>query len=421
MSTDLPMPRFRAGIVIVAHAAVDFLAFVIVPLLSVLEGRLLLRPEQGALLLAVGGVTSGAIQPVVAWLGDRFNTRMFGILGMFFAVIAVSSVGYAQTFNQLLLIQLIAAAGIGAFHPVGAAAVGRLAGSKRSLGVACFFAAGMLGGMLGNVISPVWVAHFANTGSGEPSVARGLQSLVWISIPGMFLVVALFFAARNVSHMHASDVHGHSQLSAKDRRERWRAVWLLYIGNVCRFTTDMAIITLFVRWTEEMAMVQAGATQLTESLRVEASTMNGPLQAAKQGGMCIAGLAFGWLLRVRHEKAALVIVPLFGAVIITIMPRLEGQSTAMLMAVLAGIGYAGIVPVTISLAQRLLPHRTGLASGLMMGGSWAIAGFVGPQLAQRLYSGYGLNVAFMGAAALMFIAAGAALMIPNRVIRRSAG
>jgi hypothetical protein len=42
------------------------------------------------------------------------------------------------------------------------------------------------------------------------------------------------------------------------------------------------------------------------------------------------------------------------------------------------------VPLSIAAAQRLLPHRTTLASGLMMGGAWSLA-LVGPPLAQWIF------------------------------------
>ena len=60
-----------------------------------------------------------------------------------------------------------------------------------------------------------------------------------------------------------------------------------------------------------------------------------------------------------------------------------------MLAVVAGVAYGGIMPITITMAQRLLPHRTSLASGLMMGGAWSIAG-IGPSLAQILMERAGM-------------------------------
>jgi MFS family permease len=64
-----------------AHAAVDLFSFVIIPLLTVLEGRLSLSPTQGAFLVAIGSVASGVVQPLTAYWGDRHDTRWIGVAG----------------------------------------------------------------------------------------------------------------------------------------------------------------------------------------------------------------------------------------------------------------------------------------------------------------------------------------------------
>src|SRR5262249_39605590 len=131
--------------------------------------------RQSATILAVGSLSSGLIQPIVAWLSDRLETRIFGTLGLAAAAIAYSLMGYARTFEQLLLIQAIGAGGVGAFHPVAAAAAGQLSAARRSFGVAIFFLGGMLGGITGNFSAP----HYAER--------LGLPAMVWLAIPGLLV------------------------------------------------------------------------------------------------------------------------------------------------------------------------------------------------------------------------------------------
>src|SRR3954468_10066523 len=59
--SDVPVPAAladarpsRLGILVLSHAVTDFLSFIIIPLMTVLEGRAQFSHEQGALLLAVG-------------------------------------------------------------------------------------------------------------------------------------------------------------------------------------------------------------------------------------------------------------------------------------------------------------------------------------------------------------------------------
>ncbi|MFN7022405.1 MAG: MFS transporter [Phycisphaerales bacterium] len=398
-------------VAIISHVVVDFFSFIVVPLLSVIEGRVALSPWQGTMLVAIGSVASGVIQPIVALLSDRHDTRWFGTLGFGALVVAIGSVGYAESFGALVLIQVVGAGGSGAFHPVAAAAVGQLSGRRRSGGLAWFYAAGMVGGVLGNLVSPEWVRHFSRVGqSASFDPAQGLRSLAWLIAPGLVFAAMLAAAIHGSPHRHAGAHADHARLSRAERLTRWRSVWLLYFGNVLRFTVDMCLITLIVRWSEVLAVgtPEAGmvgadvGAMLTPELRSEASKLNGHLQAARQVGMGVGGLAIMFLLRGRAERMLLIAVPLVGAGCMALTPWAAGAGVWMIVVLcaLAGLGYGGVMPTTLSLAQRLLPHRTSLASALMLGGAWAFAS-IGPHLAQWLFGTLGLSGAMLIVAMLL--------------------
>lgn len=413
---------------IIAHAVVDFFSFVVVPLMSVLEGHTHMTHAQGALILGAGSLSSGLIQPVVALASDRFDTRSLGTLGLLVAVVCVSAIGFVHSFEQLLMLQIVAAAGIGAFHPVAAAAVGHLAGTHRSRALAIFHASGMIGGTLGNVITPLYVAFFAAQAMGgaraaSDGIESGLTALAWLAIPGLAFVVVLAWAIHSIPHRHHTAAADHAALPASERRARWWAVGLLYAGNVLRFTTDMCLIQLIIRWSEVKALLGTHGVELSDAARAAAAQINGPMQGAKQIGMGAGGLTIGFLIARHREKLVLFVVPLIGAVALAFMPQTGawtklsdgGGVLAMLLCFTAGVGYAGVIPTTISLAQRLLPHRTSLASGLMMGGAWAIAS-IGPQLAQWLSERLGLSGAFIAVAAILGASSLLSIPLPTRML-----
>jgi MFS family permease len=411
----IPGARWRMWTAIATHTVVDFFSFLVVPLLSVLEGHVGLHPAQGALLLAIGQVSSGVIQPVVAIASDRFDTRWLGTLGFLAAVVAIGLVGRVRTFEELLALQIIGTAGIGAFHPVAAAAVGHLAGPRRSMGIAWFYLAGMLGGILGNISAGHYVERFARAGG---STAAGLAAMVYLIPVGLVFVGALAVATHGVAH-RTMDAHAlHRGLPARERSRRWAGVWALYAGNVLRFAADVCLIQLIVRWSEVIAVGRAPVDELTEAVRIQASQINGPLQAAKQVGMGLGGVALGWLFHVRHERALLVVTPLLGAAMIAALPSTHGWA-ALVVCAAAGVGYGAVVPLTISMAQRLIPHRTSLASGLMMGGAWAVAS-VGSPIAQRLADAYGLERAFLVVAVVLCLASVLGLLVPRLAERGGA-
>lgn len=416
--TDLPelptLARTRLIVALLSHGAVDFFSFMVIPLVSVLEGRLGLSPGQGALLVSVGVLSSGLAQPVAALIADRFNTRVVGTLGFLIAVVAISSIGRVRSFEQLLVLQIIGTAGIGAFHPIAAATIGQLAGRKRSLIVSIFFVCGMSGGIVGSNVAPVWAARL------------GMESMVVLIVPGVVAVAALAWAIHGVPHRSPRAHAEHAALSPQDRRLRWRVLGVLYVATAMRFTVNNALMMLVIRWSERLVLTRAGATVLSDPLRDEASLVNGPMQSAMLIGMAAGGLAMGLLVGPRLERRALLWCPLFGAAAIvgfafapTLTGVLPGPNALLIgafpLAVLMGMGYAGLVPVGVSLAQRLLPHRTGLASGVMLGGAWAV-GMLGPIGAQAMLGEFSLQTTMLVGAGVLALSSPLALLIPRRVL-----
>ncbi len=384
----------RLAWVSVVHGVVDFFSYIIIPLVTVLEASAHFSKAEDALLLGLGSIASGIIQPVVAIVSDRYDTRWLGTAGAVVAALALGSIGYAHSLWVLLVLQAVGAAGVGAFHPVAAAAVGHFSGRKRARGVAIFYSAGMFGGIAAGLTVPVYVERL------------GLEALAWLIVPGVGLSLAMVWAVHGVPHRAATARDDHARLPEHVRRRRWVDIGLLYFSNVVRFIVNMMLVQLLIRWSEGLALRRGGAAVLDDALRHDATQINGPLQAAMSIGMGIAGVVVGLWVKPRMEKPLLVVMPMLGAVAIAAFPfagAAGGMPAAFVLALLGGIGYAGVVPITISMAQRLLPHRTSLASGLMMGGAWSVAA-VGPAAAQALYTRVGLQWSFVSVAGVLLVA-----------------
>ena len=392
----------RLTMIVVAHAAIDFLSMTIVLLLSVLEGRVSITPGQGAILLAVGSLCSGLIQPIVAALSDRYNTRIFGPLGLLAAAVALSMLGFVGTYGQLLLLQAVAAAGIGAFHPVGASAMGQLSGRRRSIGVAVFFTGGMIGSTMGSLLVPAINEHY------------GLRALAWFIAPGVIGALALWAAIGAIPHRHGEAGSRAAALSPDEVRRRWSSIAILYAGNIIRFTVNQALVTLVVRWAEAMSLRAGGQEVLTAALRESSSIINGRMQAAMTIGMGVGGLLGGAIVRPGREKRVLIGSAIIGVPAIMCFP-FATPWVAVALAGCAGVGFASATPVSIAVAQRLLPHRTSLASSLMMGGAWVFSAG-GPLLAQGLISALGLGGAFAAISILLGLSGMITFLLSSKLL-----
>lgn len=445
-------PATRATITIGSHFVVDVFSFVGVSLMPLLAVTLGMGTEQKALLLALGSLCSGVVQPIVAWLSDKLDTRAIGTLGFVVAVLCIGSFGLAQNFTQLAILYSVGAMGIGAFHPPAAAITGHLGGSKRSKYVAFFFLAGMLGGITGNVLIPEYVAMMTPRIEGVPDTTTGLRSLLYLIPVGLACAFVLARATHRVGHRHNGAHTSHTEWDRTERRQRWFAVGVLYITNMLRFSVNMALVYLLVEWTGEITLIKNDATFMTEALGIKASKLNGILQASMQVGMGGMGIVLGLMLSARYEKLAFVVFPLLGSIALFMIPRAhliaEGVEVpfAIVATILTGMGFGAVIPISISLAQRLLPHRTSLASGLMLGGAWMIA-FVGPLIAELIHKGLvhkpsaprwlldgaatlpewaanpllegmGLTAGFTFVSGVLLLAGLLALMLPGELVRR---
>lgn len=384
---------------------VDVYAGFIPPLIGVLQVRCDLTAWQAASLLSLGPLVSGLSQPLFAWLTDHTDSRLFGSAGLAVAAACLSCIGLASDFTALLLLYGLGMLGVGAFHPVAAASVGQLAGRRRSAGVTAFFVAGMLGATVGPIIS----TRMAGLGP------NGIDLLRWLMIPGLVVALLLHLAIRNVPHRHHE--HRAIRFEPDETRRRWLTVLLLFAGNAMRYSVNVGLVYLYVRWAE--SLVEGGDPSLEGEQIARAGSLHaGELNALNMLGMGLGGFCAGMLIRRGREKWPIVLVPLLLAPAIAMFP-LVGRGVGYVLALIAGVGHAAVHPLTTSLAQRLLPHRTSLASSLTMGGAWALA-MLAPPAAQWSLTTIGLRWTFALAAALLACSGAVALLLPATLIRRVA-
>ena len=381
-----PHRRFAIamGVILLSHYIVDTYSSLVPPLLGVIESRFQLTPKWTAAFLGIGAIFSGLAQPSYAWLSDRLNTRVFGGLGVVLGGLGITLIGYATTPRLLFGLYAMGMMGVGMFHPIAASTIGRLAGDKRNLAISWFFVFGMGGFFTGSLIGPRLVS-----GSGS------LQNLSYLLTPGIVMGCVLIVLIRNLPHKGLAVQSDSRSITDYD----WRSITFLYISSVFRFTVNMGLVYLLVRWMEQAVSIQhPDWTQVR--IAAASAPMAGRANATMIVGQAIGGLSAGALLIAGKEKWAMIIVPIIFAPAIALLGLMEPGFEGSLLCFFAGVGFAAMTPVTISLGQRMMPSHTSLASGLMLGGAWAIAS-IGPRIAELTVQSYGLSVAFLVIAAML--------------------
>lgn len=387
---------------LLGHVCVDIYSFSIPSSLGVIEKIYQLTPMQSAWLLGIGSLTSGLAQPLFAWLSDVTNKRFFGGLGLAITAIFICCMGLANNVFLLFLIYMIGMLGNGMFHPIAASTIGQLVTKRRSLAVSLFFVAGMTGGAIGSIFGSRFIAYF------------GLPALAWFIVPGVVIGVLFHLTVSKVEHRHKDFRSTVQEIGIKG--QRWFNIFVLYLAATLRFSVNMALLYLFVRLVEGQTLKAHPEMDLIEVSKLSAPII-GNLNGFMVFGMAIGGLLAGSFIRPGGEKWPLVVVPIVFAPAIGLLPFIPIWFAGF-FTFLAGIGFASMVPISVSVAQRLLPEHTSLASGIMLGGAWAL-GMLGPRMAELIVSSIGLDAAFYCAAFVLMFSGLIVLVLNGRLVQDS--
>lgn len=438
--------RARYSVLTASHAFVDVFPVLFIVLNLPLKERLNLSAWQVDAVYMATPIFSGALQPLFAYLSDRLNTRVFSPLGLALGCVCVGSIGFAQDFWQLILLQIIGVIGIGFYHPVSTALAGET-GSRaftggRALAVGVFIAAGMVGQSLSAYLSPRLVDQ------------AGMTALAWYMIPGLLMAIVLHQVIRHIPH-RSGDHHTHaSSVPPAERVARWWVVASLTVQNALRFIVNVGLFAMFNVWAASK-LIPAGFAEMDQADRsavlavvdAQGSKVAGTLIAATTVGMGVSVIISGRLSKHGYERRWLAGLSLAGAVFVGSLgyagdllfpggfadPSGAGAAPSTIellplciLAALAPVGFFSTFPIAASLGQRLQPSHTSLVMSLLMGVGWAVSSantllarvFLGEPIrdAPELVSRATINNAFIWFALLLVIAAVLAALMPKRII-----
>ncbi len=368
------------------HFFVDALSTLLPASLGLIEVRAGLTPEQSAWLVGLGSLTSGLAQPICAVLSDRLRTRIMTVLGILLAGLGFAAIGLVESSTLLGIAFIVGMIGSGIFHPIAATTVAQLYKHRRNSAASVHFVAGMVGGVLGAMVFPRWL-----------STSDGFATLPYIVLPALLLAV---FVYRCQATLPAVQNHAKQTLDLGAIRNNWKSVWYLYVSSALRYCVNTALVYLFVRWAQDGVAAEHANWSLEHVAKSAAPTV-GNLNASMIFGMALGGIFAGRFVQPNRERMPMILVPLVFSPVVALLPLMPVQG-AYVCAALAGAGFSAMIPISIALAQHLLPHRANLASSLMMGGAWTVA-TIGPRCAEFVVTHLGINMAFLLTAGVLAV------------------
>ncbi|MBI4785935.1 MAG: MFS transporter [Chloroflexi bacterium] len=326
-------------------------------------------------------VASSVSQPFFGWLGDRHSNRLIAVLGVAAIAVTMGIMRFADSFTLLMILAPIAGLGSGAFHPQGAALASQTPAQRRGSAMSIF----MLGGNSGYAFGPLLgSAVFAVAGDQMPQtfalLGLGQAALVYWALAGQQRAQAAG-KARPVSSVK-------------------RAAVAVII--------TLTLVIFFRSWVQ--TSVVTFVPQVYKALGYS-TTFAGNVLFSILMPLAIGGLIGGTLSdRIGRRRVLIASTALIGPALWGLLNS-SGWSTFVWGAFL-GLASGASLPVTLVMAQGLIPRGPGMMSGFVLGFTF-IAGAVGVS-ANGIAADYiGLMPTMLSNALLPLLAAGLALLLPD--------
>jgi FSR family fosmidomycin resistance protein-like MFS transporter len=291
-----------------------------------------------------------------------------------------TTIGFAPSFEMLILLAAIAGLGSGAFHPFGAISANAVMDkANRNEAMSIYSGGGILGSSLGPLIG---VGLFAVFGT------RGTAAML---IPGILVAVFL------VSSMRAHNVPGRNALvDAVAPAVPWAVIGVIVATQMLRLFPTLGIQNFIPLWYRDMGYGPAFYGALASTL----------MFAMAFGNMGTGRLADRYGRRTVILATTLLSIP---AVLgLAQWPGIPGFFFAAAIGLLA----AATVPLLLVMAQQLMSGRAGLASGAILGLGF-VAGAIGAPVFGAIADSIGTQNAVRTQAFALLMAAAAAWFLPT--------
>ncbi len=350
--------------------------------------------EEFSLTIAQGGLivlayTSAASlsQPFFGYICDRFPRRWFAPVALVGGGFFAASWAIAPTYESLIILAFIAGLGSGAYHPFGATnAAAVTEGAKRNTALSIYTFGGAFGFGLGPDVAAVLFTLGGNNG------------LLFLAVPATIVAWLIWTQMARVSAAQAALSTATGPIDAPQRRPEWGLLARVISIVMLRSWVVLSVFQYLPAWFQEQGYSSAFYATLTT-----VTILSGAI------GTLVGGLLVNRIgaRRLMIASFSLLVIPL---ILLTQFPGPQAFAFAMAFGFLGDAGLA----VPLVAAQRLLPGRAGVASGLILGLGF-ITGGIGVPITGLLADNYGIPSALLIVAPLTLIGTAIALTLPGRI------
>jgi FSR family fosmidomycin resistance protein-like MFS transporter len=340
------------------NLVVDIYQGALPAILPFLKEKLALTYAMTGMILMASNFTSSILQPVFGYVSDKKAMAYLLPLGLVAAGVGFSVLPFSPYFLLILGLVIISGLGVASYHPEGYKTAHFFTGDRPATGMSVFSVGGNVGFSLGPILSMYIIDLY------------GFPWLPVIVVPSLLCAAVIVAYRRTI--MVPVAVHGEAA-----RREAPKTSSVEYIALA------MVILIVVMRSWTQIGLMTYIPFYYIDYLKVD------PLYAGKLVFVFLFCGAVGTLLGApiadRFGHRFFVRLSMF-------LPAVEQSPFLFVVLGVQGMLLVSTFSVTIVMAQKLLPTKLGIASGLMVGFAIGTGG-VGVTILGLVADHYGVPVA----------------------------
>ncbi|MBA4418217.1 MAG: MFS transporter [Syntrophus sp. (in: bacteria)] len=321
------------------HLTVDIYQGALPAVLPFLRQRLGIDYTTAGYILVMSNMASSILQPIFGFYSDRKEKAILLPIGLLCAGCGFALLTIPDMFYPVLLLTAVSGLGIAAYHPEGYKTAHFFTGERTATGMSIFSVGGNIGFSLGAIVVMYIIQYL------------GVNYLPVIVLPALVMTLIILINKRTIA------------VPATDHATKLLDTPLVPKGAYFSLCTLISVVVMRT-WTQ-IGLVTYIPFYYIDYLKGE------PLYAGKLVFTFLFCGALGTLMgapvadRIGHRvflRSAMLLSTLF----LPLMFFVKGYLLFVVLG-LQGMVLISTFSVTIAMAQKLLPHRLGVASGLMVG------------------------------------------------------
>ena len=381
-----------------AHLVTDLTAGALPVLLPIIQQSFNLSYSAAGVIPLLFNISSSVVQPLLGFASDKFKSRFLIPLGCFLSMTGLVLIGIAQSYLLVLLAVLLSGLGIAAFHPEASKNSRLASGYRLTTGMSIFIVGGAIGAALGSIITAKLLYFFS------------LKSITLFIFPAILMTLLFFLFKNKLPKEHDLKQKTNNPNNYKTSNSVSDVFVLEKYPNFLIPLVILIILIIIRSW------IQSGITHFMPLYYVNHMGHSSSYVSSLVVSFMLAGIAGvvlgGQIADKFGRKNTLVVTSALLCLLMLMLNFSTGVFTLILFFII-GMLIFSTMATTIVIGQQLMPHRLGMASGLMTGFAVGMGG-VGTLILGTIADSLGANTAFWVLILLPFSTLLLSFMLPNK-------